>query len=119
MRWSQELIQYNYRIKFHQEKKTVLPDTLSRRDQNIPHGINDNRLQTRFKRLIPKTAVGNLSRVPAAHSAPHIYKKNSNYLPRRQRISKISGKFTDLGQARNNSQTPEIEKTNLGDRTCQ
>ena len=44
MRWSQELTRYNYRIKYHQGKETVLPDAFSRRDQDIPYGINDNRL---------------------------------------------------------------------------
>ena len=49
MQWSQELTRYDYRIKYRQGKEAVLPNTLSRRDQDIPYGINDNRLQARFK----------------------------------------------------------------------
>ena len=45
MRWSQELIRYNYQIKYRQGKKAVLPNTFSSRDQNIPREINTDRLQ--------------------------------------------------------------------------
>ena len=44
MRWSQELIWYNYQIKYCQGKEAVLPNTLSRRDQDMPYRIGDNRL---------------------------------------------------------------------------
>ena len=44
MQWSQELTRYNYRIKYRQGKEAVLPDTLSRRDQDIPYEISNNRL---------------------------------------------------------------------------
>ena len=49
MRWSQELIRYDYRIKYRQGKKAVLPNTLSRRDQNIPREMNNNYLQAQIK----------------------------------------------------------------------
>ena len=44
MRWSQELIRYNYWVKYRQGKKAALPDTLSRRNKNIPYGIGDDHL---------------------------------------------------------------------------
>ena len=44
MQWSQELIRYDYQIKYRQRKEVVLPDALSRRDQDMPYGINNNRL---------------------------------------------------------------------------
>ena len=49
MRWSQELIRYDYRVKYCQGKKAVLLNTLSRRDQDIPREMDNNRLQARFK----------------------------------------------------------------------
>ena len=45
MQWSQELIRYNYQIKYRQGKEVILPNALSRRNQNIPYRINNNRLQ--------------------------------------------------------------------------
>ena len=57
MRWSQELIRYDYRVKYCQGKEVVLPDALSRRDQDMPYGMDDDRLQARFKRLIPEICV--------------------------------------------------------------
>ena len=54
MRWSQELTRYDYRIIYRQGKEVILPDAFSRRDQDIPYGIGNNRLEARFKRLIPE-----------------------------------------------------------------
>ena len=75
MQWSQELTRYDYQIKYRQGKKVILPDTLSRRNQNIPYKIGNNRLQTRFKRLILKTYVHH----PPAYPKVYIKGKNPNY----------------------------------------
>ena len=45
MRWSQELIWYDYRIKYRQGKEAVLPDALSCWDSDIPHRMNNDCLQ--------------------------------------------------------------------------
>ena len=76
IQWSQELTRYDYRIKYRQGKKAILPDTLSHRDQNIPYRIGNDRLQTRFKQLIPKTYIYH----PPARPKAYIKGKNPNYL---------------------------------------
>ena len=49
IQWSQEFTRYDYQVKYRQGKEAVLPDTLSRQDQNIPRKTNTNHLQARFK----------------------------------------------------------------------
>ena len=110
IRWSQELTRYNYRVKYRQGKKAVLPNTLSRRDQNIPRETNNNRLQARFKQLIPETYIYHSPTQPGSH----IHRDNSNYSLPRQRVLQIFEKFADLGENHNNSRTLHIKATNLG-----
>ena len=110
IQWSQELTRYDYRIKYRQGKEAVLPDTLSRRDQNILYGIGNNRLQTRFKRLIPETYVHH----PLAYPEVYIEGKNPNYSLPRQRVLQIFEKFADLSENRNSSRTLHIGVTNSG-----
>ena len=76
MRWSQELIRYDYRIKYRQGKEAVLPDTFSRRNQDIPYSIGDDYLQARFKRLIPE----NRAHHPTARPKAYIEGKDLNRL---------------------------------------
>ena len=52
MRWAYKLSRYNYQLNYRPGNKAVLPDALSRRDQDMPeHG--DDRLDERFLKLLP------------------------------------------------------------------
>ncbi|KAI1000108.1 Transposon Ty3-G Gag-Pol polyprotein [Podosphaera aphanis] len=52
MRWAQTLSRYNYQLNYRPGNKAVIPDALSRREQDIPeHG--DNRLDYRITKLLP------------------------------------------------------------------
>ena len=67
------------KLNIAKKKKAVLPNTFSRRDQNIPREINNNRLQAQFKRLIPETYTYYSSTQPGSR----IHRDDSNYsLPR-------------------------------------
>ena len=76
MRWSQELTRYDYRIKYRQGKEAVLPDTFSRRDQDMPYGMGDDRLQARFQRLIPE----NRAYYPPAYPEAYVKGEDLNRL---------------------------------------
>ena len=88
----------------------VLLNTLSRRDQNILRETNNNRLQTRFKQLIPETYTYYSPTKPGSR----IHRNDSNYSLPKQRVSQFSGKFVNLGKNRNNSRTLHIKATNSG-----
>ena len=103
MRWSWELTRYDYRIIYRQGKEAILPDTLSRRDQDMPYGIGNDRLQARFKRLIPEARA-------------HVKGEDPNRSFHRQSPSQFSGKFADLGENRDSSRTLHVETTNLESR---
>ena len=49
----------------------------------------------------------------------HVYGKDLECLPFRQRVSQIFGKFADLGGNHNNSRTPNVGATNLENYTNQ
>ena len=43
MRWAQKLLRYNYQLRYRPGSEAIVPDALSRREQDIPeHG--DDRL---------------------------------------------------------------------------
>ena len=113
MQWSQELTRYDYRIKYRQGKEAVLPDTLSRRDQDMPRGTNDDRLQARFRQLIPETYACHSPTQPGSR----IHRDDSNCSLPRQRVSQIFEKFADLGENHGSSRTLHVETTNLESRT--
>ena len=52
MRWAYKLSRYNYQLNYRPGNEAILPDALSRRDQDMPeHG--DNRLGERVLKLLP------------------------------------------------------------------
>lgn len=52
VRWSHFLSQFNFTLKFRAGKSSEKPDALSRREQDIPKGEDDERLRTRVVQLI-------------------------------------------------------------------
>ena len=104
---------YDYRIKYRQGKEAVLPDALSRRDQDMPYGIGDDRLQARFKRLIPETCVHH----PPARPEAYVEGKDPNCSLPRQRVSQIFEKFANLSENRDSSRTLHVGATNSGSHT--
>ena len=113
IQWSQELTRYNYQIKYRQGKKAVLPNTLSRRDQDMPRETNNDRLQAQFRQLIPETYICHSPTQPGSR----IHRDDSNYSLPRQQVSQIFEKFADLGRNHNSSRTPNIGATNLESHT--
>lgn len=54
MRWALELSEYQFTIAHQPGKEAVVPDALSRRDQDLPKNLGDERLQGRFHQLLAK-----------------------------------------------------------------
>lgn len=52
VRWSYELSQYNFQLKFRAGKSSARPDALSRREQDMPKGQDDERLKGREIQLL-------------------------------------------------------------------
>jgi len=52
MRWSLILSRFNFTISYIPGKENIQADALSRREQDLPTGITDDRLQLRMGRLI-------------------------------------------------------------------
>lgn len=52
MRWALELSRYRFKIIHQPGSCAVVPDALSRRDQDLPKGLEDERLQGRFHQLL-------------------------------------------------------------------
>ena len=81
----------------------------------MPYGISDNRLQARFKQLIPETCVHHTPARPGAY----VEGKDPNCSLPRQRVSQIFEKFANLGENRDSSRTLHVETTNLEGHTGQ
>jgi len=52
VRWSEELAPFNFTIQYRPGKEAIIPDTLSRREQDIPQDHSDERLQERIVQLL-------------------------------------------------------------------
>ncbi|KAL5614260.1 uncharacterized protein BROUX77_000097 [Berkeleyomyces rouxiae] len=52
VRWSQKLSEYDFQLEFRSGSKSGKPDALSRREQDIPQGEDDDRLKSRIMRLV-------------------------------------------------------------------
>ena len=52
VRWSQVLSQFNFQLRFRAGKKSLRPDALSRRQQDMPRGEEDERLRNRISQLL-------------------------------------------------------------------
>lgn len=51
-RWAEILSRYNFVIQFRPGKEAVVPDALSRREQDMPESSNDDRLQSRHHQML-------------------------------------------------------------------
>ena len=92
VRWLQTLSQFNFKIKFRPGKQAARPDALSRRGQDMPQNLNDERLQNREQVLIKDTWIGQTS----VHDTD-----NLNTLCKETKIPEglyvfFEGKFQDL-----------------------
>ena len=52
VRWSEELSRYNFEIIYRPGKKGIQPDALTRREQDLPTSIEDDRLKYRMGQLL-------------------------------------------------------------------
>jgi hypothetical protein len=52
MRWAFELSRFLFKIVHQPGTKAVVPDALSRKNQDLPKGLDDERLQGRFHQLL-------------------------------------------------------------------
>ncbi|KAM4057682.1 reverse transcriptase (RNA-dependent DNA polymerase) [Hirsutella rhossiliensis] len=55
-RWAAELSQFDFKLEYRPGSEAVVPDALSRREQDKPQGIDDEREQGRMIQLIPDKA---------------------------------------------------------------
>ena len=59
VRWSEFLSQFNFRLSHRPGKDAIVPDALSRREQDLPKDQNDSRLVERQRTLLPGTLWAN------------------------------------------------------------
>lgn len=52
VRWSGTLSEFNFQLRFRARKKSQKPDALSRREQDMPNGEDDERLKNLISQLI-------------------------------------------------------------------
>lgn len=64
MRWSALLSEFDYNLQYRPGKLAVRPDALSRRAQDIPKDITDERLTNRFRTLLKRVRI-KLGRIEA------------------------------------------------------
>lgn len=57
MRWSTLLSEFDYDLQYRPGKLAVRPDALSRRGQDIPRDITDERLTNRFRTLLKRVRI--------------------------------------------------------------
>ncbi|KJZ69971.1 hypothetical protein HIM_10642 [Hirsutella minnesotensis 3608] len=57
-RWAETLSRYNFTIKHRPGKEAVVPDALSRREQDMPHSAEDDRLRGRCVQLLQRNKGG-------------------------------------------------------------
>ena len=55
VRWSEFMAPFHFTLRHRAGKEAVIPDALSRREQDIPKGIDDSRVAERQKTLLPDT----------------------------------------------------------------
>ncbi|EFZ04205.2 Pol [Metarhizium robertsii ARSEF 23] len=51
-RWAEILSRYNFVIRYRPGRQAIVPDALSRREQDMPEGLDDERLQGRRMQLL-------------------------------------------------------------------
>lgn len=74
MRWALELSRFEFRIVHQPGVKAVVPDALSRRDQDLPKGLEDERLQGRFHQLLlDKRGVLSLNSLSTIMQTPKVH----------------------------------------------
>ncbi|KAM4063532.1 reverse transcriptase (RNA-dependent DNA polymerase) [Hirsutella rhossiliensis] len=61
-RWAAELSQFDFKLEYRPGSEAVVPDALSRREQDKPQGIDDEREQGRMIQLIPDSAIPSSTR---------------------------------------------------------
>ena len=61
-RWAAELSQFHFKLEYRPGSQAVVPDALSRREQDRPQGIDDEREQGRMIQLIPDDAIPTMTR---------------------------------------------------------
>jgi len=57
MRWAEILARYCYNLSYRPGKLASRPDALSRREQDVPEGQEDDRLQHRYRQLLESPSV--------------------------------------------------------------
>lgn len=57
VRWSQELSRYNIKLAFRPGKDAPVPDALSRREQDLPASVDDDRLSARIQEIFRPSVV--------------------------------------------------------------
>ena len=53
MRWAQILAKFDFKLGYRPGSQAVVPDALTRRDQDLPKDIQDPRIVERTKTLLP------------------------------------------------------------------
>lgn len=102
MRWSLVLSRYNFKIIHVPGRENERADALSRRDQDLPKDVTDNRLQNRHMRLLRPE-------VFAAHSVVHASRTDStaqvkprdDFVPRHheQVVGELPDELSDWNEA--------------------
>ena len=62
-RWAADVSQFDFKLEYRPGCQAVVPDALSRREQDMPQGIDDEREQGRVVQLIPDMAIPEATRL--------------------------------------------------------
>ena len=57
MRWADVMSEFDFILKYRPGRFASRPDALSRREQDMPHSFDDERLSNRFRRMFDKVTV--------------------------------------------------------------
>ena len=72
MRWAEVLARYCFKLSYRPGTLASRPDALSRREQDVPEGQQDDRLQHRYRQLLepPSAMVNAMDIAPDSHDTP-------------------------------------------------
>jgi hypothetical protein len=73
MRWADLLTEFDFDLYYHPGKLVARPDALSRRSQDMPSSITDERLTNRFRVLLKRV------RIKTRRVNPQLTKENLDF----------------------------------------
>lgn len=70
VRWAEFLTSFRFTLQHRPGKEAVIPDALSRREQDMPENVEDSRISERERTLLPRDLWANVTRLELACPFP-------------------------------------------------